>query len=123
MEQLRSIQPTSLSVGFRRTVADVALVLGSLLALTLALILWAKFARRHRRRRSTYPRLANPSAEVVTPAKTEEEHDPEVESEHRQHQRRRFRHRRREHRLRNPTLAETGGLPAPRSDEPKPPPQ
>ncbi len=75
-------------------------VLGAGLLIFLLLVLWAKFIRKKRdRSRESHPALAST-------AKSDDD-----ENGHGHHQHRRRRKRRREHRPRNPTLAETGGLP------------
>lgn len=75
-------------------ITPVILVIG---LLVVALVAWALFLRRGPR---------NSRARLLT------EDEPSSG-------RRRRRHRRREHRPTNPTLAETGGLPPPKSDPPR----
>lgn len=89
-------------------------VLGSLLAVALAVALLALMlhGRRRRRPRHRHHRHHRSAADAA----------PEGESvESKGFLRRRRRRRRREHRRLNPTLAETGGLPPIRPDEPPPP--
>jgi hypothetical protein len=87
---------------------------GVLLALTVALFIWAYFLRRKRNRRRSKRKHSSSSSQnnaenVVTLLQGG--------------RRRRRRHRRRrEHRPRNPTLAETGGLPPIRPEDQPPPP-
>jgi hypothetical protein len=80
-----------------------------LLALT-----WAVFLRKRRRRRHEHhhaPHHSSTPAEVAeTPAKEDAPAPPE--------KRRHRRHSRHRHRPRNPTLAETGGLPPIRPEGP-----
>ena len=117
----------------RMAFRDVLIILGALMVLTLIMVLWAKFWRRssrhhHRRRphhhhqREAEP-LEEPAAEETANADAETE-APDVDAptgrRHR-HRHRRRRIQRREHRPRNPTLAETGGLPPVRSPDTPPP--
>ncbi|MCP5519658.1 MAG: hypothetical protein H7A45_20655 [Verrucomicrobiales bacterium] len=112
------------------------------LALFGALLFWAKYLRRkkhkrkrrHRSHRQQRPSIADaatgsdtphhpgppPESREDSPDSPAPVADPELESSghHRRHRRRRPR---REHRPRNPTLAETGGLP-PRREPGQPPP-
>jgi hypothetical protein len=83
------------------------LTLGLALAVAVALFIWAFFIRK---RRPTDPRL-----KAIEPGPLE---DPEANQEthhhhhHGRHHRRHKKHRSQtSHRQRNPTLAETGGLP------------
>ena len=83
--------------------SDVLLILGAVALLTLALFIWARYFRkptsqhRHRSSKHTSP---------LVPVATDEPADtPEGL------RRVKLRRRRRDHRPRNPTLAETGGLP------------
>ena len=92
------------------------IILGALLFVTGIILVWvlvirkqrrrksSSSDRRHRRRKSSGPRAADGIKEI------------------KQLVRERQRHRRREHRPRNPTLAETGGLPPSRSDRESGPP-
>ncbi len=95
------------------TVQTIA-VLSVLVAISLTVFIWAAFFRRqrrhHRHRRYDYP---EPTAE---PAPKKEGAGHQLLS-----RLRRKRIRRREHRSRNPTLAEAGGLPPARDDGAKPP--
>ena len=89
-------------------------VIGVLFLISLVVFIWAAFfrrqRRRHRHRHYDYP---PPSPE--TPPKKEAEDRQLVSRLHRK------RIRRREHRSRNPTLAEAGGLPPVRDEGTKPP--
>ncbi|MBE7499796.1 MAG: LPXTG cell wall anchor domain-containing protein [Verrucomicrobiales bacterium] len=80
------------------------------LLLILGVVWWARrrHSRRQHRRRSVSSRPSVPPVRAESRA----EGDVEATSAHR-HRRRR---RRRDHRPRNPTLAETGGLPPPRPE-------
>ena len=117
----------------RMVLRDVLIILGALLALTLVMVLWARFWRRssrhhgrhrphHHHQREKEP-LEEPVSEETADAAAETD-APAVEvlagrrHRHRHHRRR---IQRREHRPRNPTLAETGGLPPVRNpDTPSP---
>lgn len=90
---------------------DMLVVLGVGILLLVVLLIWALFLRRrpHSHAHSRHHRG------------TQLEESGESDSDHaRHHHGHRRKRRRREHRMRNPTLAETGGLPPPRS-EPHPP--
>ena len=77
--------------GFR----DALLVATAAVVATLAILLWAVFVRK-RRDRPSY-QIPTPKSDQQPPAATAK--------------RRKWRRRRKDHRPRNPTLAETGGLP------------
>jgi type VI protein secretion system component VasK len=94
---------------------EVFLVLGAIIAVTSVLLIWALYFRKRRRHHSHHHHhhhhsSSESSALGTTPAESGQES-----------RRRRRRRRRREHRPRNPTLAETGGLPPVRSDSPSEP--
>ena len=80
---------------------SLAIVLLSALVVAFGFIVWAVFVRKPARRRERGT-LGEPAP--ATPAPATESH--------------RRRRRRREHRNRNATLAETGGLPPVRPDDP-----
>jgi cytoskeletal protein RodZ len=84
---------------------DMALVMGIGLILMLALALWVKFFRK-----SSETRVREKDAFRSVPDGSSLSNE-NSETERRRKKRRR---RRRDHRPRNPTLAETGGLPAPK---------
>ena len=91
----------------------------------LAILIWAVFLRKPggRRRRHHHHRHDATRAGVSAVGEATEPHDEEVEDDEADEEAGRKggrrRRRRRQHRPRNPTLAETGGLPPPR--EPRPP--
>ena len=90
---------------------DMLIVFGAVLLVALGLLLWASVAYKRRRRRSSLHREHHEQkSSANAPANN-------AETGQTSHSRRR-RRRRREHRPRNPTLAETGGLPPIRSDPP-----
>ncbi len=103
MNSMRNLDPS---------VRERLIVVGSITLITLFIAIWVVFfrggggksrSRRHRRRQEH----SEKPAPIVTDAPKEAE-DGE----------RRHRRRRREHRPRNPTLAETGGLPPKRPNSP-----
>jgi hypothetical protein len=81
---------------------DMALVMGIALLLMLALAIWAKFFRKSSDKKSG----KNDKFRSVPDATGLSDQDSES-----QKRRKKRRRRRRDHRPRNPTLAETGGLP------------
>ena len=106
------VEQRAKEVGLPHFASETMLLVGILVALTLALFLLAYLLRRKRRQglsRSPPPPSFSQSAARKNAAAS-------------QHGRRRrkWHRRRREHRPRNPTLAETGGLPPIRSED-KPP--
>ncbi len=108
--------------------SDLLVVISAVSILTLALILvvylWWK-SRRNRRRRHHHRQDAHRVEKKVEAHLAEDdEFDEEEESEEQVpgRRKRRRRRRRRGHRPRNPTLAETGGLPPVRSTDAPPPP-
>ena len=105
-------------------IGDVVLIVMSSLGVLLLLMFWAKFIRNRKRKkkesdaRRVYRRSEESSREAEELAESEASGESEAE------QRRRFKYRwkRRTYRRRNPTLAETGGLPPARPDsEPESP--
>jgi len=107
--------------GVTTVLREVMIVTGAAAIVTLIVVLWAVYFRRRRRHHthhnSHHHHHAQPPtedgishSEITADAPTEE-----------QPRHRRRRRRRREHRPRNPTLAETGGLPPLRSDQPQGP--
>jgi hypothetical protein len=99
------------------TLKEWLIVLGAVLVVLGAILVWIVAFRKPRRRHGSqghdhHHHHHRPRPEPVEP-------NPEWEEPSR-HRRRK---RRREHRPRNPTLAETGGLPPLRADGPQPPPR
>ena len=119
LDGLNPLNPTT-PVGKNTSLVfmNVILILGTGLVLAFILLLWAKYHVRNRNRRHhSHAREADPAPSVPlnqTPANGE----PRPDGRHHHHHHRRRRHRR-SHRPRNPTLGETGGLPAPKT-EPSP---
>jgi hypothetical protein len=89
------------------------LVLGSIVIVSLVVLLWAAFVRRPRSRRHSHHHHQSPPLADSYPGKAAVSGNGPPDS------RLRRRHR---HRPRNPTLAETGGLPPVRPPEPPEPP-
>jgi HAMP domain-containing protein len=99
---------------------DLLLVFGAGVLLFGVLLLWAAYFRRqrsqhHRSRHRHHQRTKSPAAPVAQVDSAERDEEDSSSSRHRR------RRRRREHRGRNPTLSETGGLPPPRADGAMPP--
>jgi hypothetical protein len=102
---------------------DILLILGSGLALTVLLLFWARSYVRHskrsRRRRHHDTQTTDVPSGLQTTgtgAAAASGGKPSASPASRRHHHRRRRRRRREHRGRNPTLAEAGGLPSARSE-------
>jgi hypothetical protein len=90
------------------------MIFGAIGLVTLLVLLWAAFLRKRRRRRSEHShshRHSSGSAEITEPTKDESATSPAAKRRHRRRSGRR-------HRSRNPTLAETGGLPPVRPEGP-----
>lgn len=88
--------------------SDMALIIGLAVLLVGAIFVWVVFVRgpkKHPSERRTYLK-AKPQVTVT--------------EDGRERVRKKKRHRRRDHRQRNPTLAQTGGLPPPRDPEQTP---
>jgi FtsZ-interacting cell division protein ZipA len=110
--------------GMTTLLREVMIVTGAVAAVTLLLVLWVLYFRKHRlhhtHHHSHHHHSSEESAGAPPPVSDATATDPEDFPETHRHRRRR-RRRRREHRPRNPTLAETGGLPPLRSDRPPEP--
>jgi hypothetical protein len=94
------------------------IIFGTLLIVTAAVFVWAAFIRKRGRRRRVrlrHHRHRSPAPAVAAGGKDSEAGNPVIHSRHRP---RRRRHRHRRDRPRNPTLAETGGLPPYHTGEP-----
>ncbi len=109
-------RPLPLSASTR----DLILVFGAVVLVSTLALLWAVFFRRRRRHRHhhhhshSHPDSVPAASDPAPPAAQPQEADAAPPLHHR-HKRRRRRHK---ERPRNPTLAETGGLPPVRSDDP-----
>ena len=98
----------------RIILTDVLLILGAGILLSMVLVVWAvRYVQRGRRRRRHHHQSR--------PAIPEHSVDSGKASRRRRHRRRRRRSGQ-EHRPRNPSLAETGGLPPVRSEDSSAPP-
>ena len=94
------------------------IIVGALLFVTATIYVWAAFFRKRGRRRRVrlyHHRHRSPGPAAAAAGKDGEAGSPVIHSRHRH---RRRRHRRRAERPRNPTLAETGGLPPYHTGEP-----
>lgn len=96
------------------------ILVGTGLAVLLALIVWFKYTRKRSRGGGGSRRSARRAAAVPVVAEDEGEDDDAdgTVNGSQPHQHRRKRRPRRNHRPRNPTLAETGGLPPERTGPP-----
>lgn len=97
---------------------EALIVSGSLLVVIFLTLVWAMFIRKPGRRRH-HRHHHHSGHPAPTPAQTLTGGDSDPAGA--TLRRRRWRRRRREHRPRNPTLSETGGLPPFRSEGPTPP--
>jgi FtsZ-interacting cell division protein ZipA len=89
------------------------IIFGAIGLVTLLLLVWAAFIRSKRRRRHSHHHHHHAQRPDELPAASpNEDASPSPEK------RRRRRHSHHRHRPRNPTLAETGGLPPIRSENP-----
>jgi type VI protein secretion system component VasK len=91
-------------------------IFGAMGLVTLLALLWAVFLRKRRRRRKHHHPHQNSSKPAEVPEAAKDEDAP-TRPEKRRHRRRSGRR----HRPRNPTLAETGGLPPVRPESPPEP--
>ena len=97
-----------LTPGSRPITSDITLLLGAIGGVVLLVLLWAIFIRgpkKHPEDRDRKPLGANPNPSVT------------ITEDGRERVRKKKRVRRRDHRDRNPTLAETGGLPPQRDPQ------
>lgn len=111
-------QPLSKVTGL--LLSDILLIIAAALTLLLGLVLWAKYLRNRKpkKRRAGGQKVFRGSNSGGEDEEEEEDGDKEAEEEAREVRRRyKYRYKRRSHRNRNPTLAETGGLPPARSEE------
>jgi len=109
-------EPLPLPGPISPTMRESLIVIGAIVLVALGLLVWAWAVRKGRRRRSAPHR---PHYEQKSAGHSA---SGDGEARHSSHSHRR-RRRRREHRPRNPTLAETGGLPPKRTERPSGPPQ
>jgi hypothetical protein len=97
------------------TLKELLVLLGAVAWVTVMLFVWAVYFRKKPRRHSHHHRHHS-GAEESAPVSVEESDVGESGRRYR-----RKRRRRRDHRPRNPTLAETGGLPPLRTQPPQDP--
>jgi len=115
LDGLNPLNPTvPISKGSGMVFKDVLLIVMVGLTLGLILLLFARiYVRKSKNRRH------DRTADTPRPAAhNDDEEEEQYQGRRRRHRRRRHR---RDHRLRNPTLAETGGLPPPKPPEPSNP--
>jgi len=115
LNPLNPTAPVTKSTGL--VFLDVLVILATALALGLVLLLWARYYvrnKKHRRHHHLHEHGAHSTAPLVPIVEEEEPH-------HNDHRHRR-RRRRRDHRPRNPTLGETGGLPPAKTEPSSNPP-
>jgi type VI protein secretion system component VasK len=109
LAQLDGLNPLNPTAPVGRTTGllfkDVMVIVATGLILALLLILWARYYVRRRKRSRRSPHHDRAADSALTPSV------PLAGEELHHRRRRRKRRRRRDHRSRNPTLAETGGLP------------
>ena len=115
--QLEGLNPLDSTARVARSTGllfkDVLVIIATGLLLGLLLLLWARHYVKRKKRHPHDRKVVSHSLPAVS--------DQDDEDEPHRHGRRR-RKRRREHRPRNPTLAETGGLPTTKTEpSPNPP--
>jgi len=118
--QLEPLAPVSEGVGrgWGSHLSDLGVVAAAGFGMGLVLLLWARFLRRRPRQHRSHGSSRRERAVEADPGASGEEGQEAVDDGGRKRRRRRA--ARREHRPRNPTLAETGGLPPSRAgDEPR----
>ena len=115
LDGLNPLNPTApVTRGAGLVFKDVLVIIATGLGLGLLLLLWARHYVKGKKRHHHHNRKeVSPTLPAVS--------DPEDE-ETPHHRSRRRRKRRREHRPRNPTLAETGGLPTTKTEPSSNPP-
>lgn len=108
LAQTKTPDLPELTPGARPITSDLTLILGSIIVVVVLLVLWVVFIRgpkKHPEERNRKPIQATARPTVS------------VTEDGRERHRKKRRVRRRDHRDRNPTLAQTGGLPPPRDPE------
>jgi hypothetical protein len=109
IEELVGGKPPGKTPLFGPLLTDVILILGAVVLLTVLLLYWAAYIRKPKRNGTASKSYSTRSVRSASGA-------PEVQIIETPSGRRKWRRRRRDHRPRNPTLAETGGLPPPKSE-------
>ena len=101
-------------------VRERVMIFGALGLVTLGLVFWAVFIRKKRHRHHSHHHHHHHHHRHYDSARVQEApEEPQTENASSQPERRHHRwRRRRHHRPRNPTLAETGGLPPIRQESP-----
>lgn len=115
------VDPHDLIAQWRRlepATQESLLVVGALIVVTFLVLAWAVFFRK-RDRSNRKHRHEHRSSRESAPRETSQGSQEPGSGEGRH--RRKWRRRRREHRPRNPTLSETGGLPPIRTNGPSSP--
>jgi len=117
--QLEGLNPLNPTEPVARTTGllfkDVLVIIATGLVLGLLLLLWARHYVKRKKRHHLHDRNVVSQSLPAVSDQDEEEEEPH-------HHGRRRRKRRREHRPRNPTLAEAGGLPTTKSEPSSNPP-
>jgi type VI protein secretion system component VasK len=93
------------------------IIFGAIGLVTLLLLFWAAFIRKKRRRRHSHHHHHHHHHDSPSPAEVPEASQT-ADASARPEKRRRWRRSHHHHRPRNPTLAETGGLPPIRPESP-----
>ena len=93
-------------------------IAGAISLVTLIMFVWAIFIRKRGKRRRAQSQKPSQPRTLAQAAATPGQNGAGNLVPKQQHRRHRRRRRRREHRPRNPTLADTGGLPPIRSEGP-----
>lgn len=109
-------QPIGKATGLLFT--DILLIVGAALVLLSILVIWAKYLRKAKPKKH---RKGGQKVYRESESATETENEAEAAAareEEEVRKRYKYRYRRRDHRVRNPTLAETGGLPPDRPQGP-----
>lgn len=116
LDGLNPLNPTApISKGTGMVFKDIIAIIGAGVLVGLILLLFVRvYLRKSKRKRRHHENRPGPA-----PIPQDEDGDDERHDGHRHHRRR---HRLRDHRQRNPTLAETGGLPPAKPEQPSNPP-
>jgi hypothetical protein len=122
LAQLEGLNPLNPTAPVGRSAGlvfkDMLVIVGTGLVLALLLILWARHYEKKRQRRHHHHHLEPAAATPVTAPEAEDEDEEEEDGAQLDGRHRRRRRHRRDHRPRNPTLAQTGGLPPAKPEGP-----
>lgn len=110
---LPEVEPWQSSKGNSR---ELAILFGAIALLTSVLVIWAVYLRKKRRSRHRHHRHHHDHSQSGPATENPASTDPAAADKPR-----RRRRRRRDHRPMNPTLAQTGGLPPVRQEQPPTP--